>query len=158
MTAGALYQIKNLNSNSANNFLDFDPQITFFKVVYRKHTRFSMENVKFDPFNRQTLSFNDTVTLKTSVPRVGDLLSQVYFTFDLPDIWSGKYSNDANAKNYEFNWIKNIGLNIFNFVKLKISDQDIDTQYSDYMIIWRELMMNDDKKKQFNGFSYMEKE
>ena len=150
MTAGALYQIKNLNSNSANNFLDFDPQITFFKVVYRKHTRFSMENVKFDPFNRQTLNFNDTVTLKTSVPRVGDLLSQVYFTFDLPDIWSGKYSNDANAKNYEFNWIKNIGVNIFNFVKLKISDQDIDTQYSDYMIIWSELMMTDEKKNQFN--------
>ena len=42
MTAGALYQIKNLNTNSANNFLDFDPQITFFKVVYRKHSRFAM--------------------------------------------------------------------------------------------------------------------
>jgi hypothetical protein len=150
MTAGALYQIKNLNTNSANNFLDFDPQISFFKVVYRKHTRFSMENLKFDPFNRQTLNFNYNVTLKCDVPRYGDLLSQVYFTFDLPDIWSGKQSDDANSRNYEFNWIKNIGLNIFNYVSIKISDQDIDQMYSDYMVIWRELMMTGDKKKQYN--------
>ena len=63
MTAGALYQIKNLNINSANNFLDFDPQITFFKTVYRKHTRFSTENVQFEPFNRQTLNFDTNVIL-----------------------------------------------------------------------------------------------
>ena len=95
MTAGALYQINNLNTTSENNFLDFDPQITFFKVVYRKHTRFSIENIRMDPFNRQTLDFDNNVTLKCDAPRYGDLLSQVYFTFDLPDIWSGK--NDSSS-------------------------------------------------------------
>jgi hypothetical protein len=149
MTAGALYQIKNLNSNSANNFLDFDPQISFFKVVYRKHTRFSMENLKFDPFNRQTLNFDDNVTLKTNVPRSGDLLSQVYFTFDLPNIWSG-VNTVGDKYNYEFQWIKNIGLNIFNYVTVKISDQEIERMYSDYMVIWRELMMNDERKTVYN--------
>lgn len=150
MTAGALYQIKNLNSNSANNFLDFDPQITFFKIVYRKHTRFSMENLKFDPFNRQTLSFDNNVTLKTNVPRSGDLLSQVYFTFDLPDIWSG-VNTLGDRFNYEFQWIKNIGLNIFNYVSIKISDQEIDRMYSDYMVIWRELMMTNERKNVYNN-------
>jgi len=149
MTAGALYQIKNLNSNSANNFLDFDPQISFFKVVYRKHTRFSMENLRFDPFNRQTLNFDNNVTLKTNVPRSGDLLSQVYFTFDLPDIWSG-VNAEGDRYTYDFQWIKNIGLNIFNYVSIKISDQEIDRMYSDYMVIWRELMMNDEKKDLYN--------
>ena len=120
MTAGALYQIKKLNTNSENNFLDYNPQITFFKVVYRKHTRFAIENLQFDPFNRQTLNFESNVTLKCDVPRLGDLLSQVYFTFDLPNIWSGKYGDTSNGVNYEFQWIKNLGLNIFNYVSIII--------------------------------------
>lgn len=150
MTAGALYQIKTLNANSENNFLDYDPQITFFKVVYRKHTRFAIENLQFDPFNRQTLDFESNVTLKCNAPRLGDLLSQVYFTFDLPDIWSGKQGDTSNGLNYEFQWIKNIGLNIFNYVSVKISDQEIERMYSDYMVIWRELMMTDQKIGVFN--------
>ena len=149
MTAGALFQIKNLNTNSANNFLDYDPQITFFKVVYRKHTRFAIENLQFDPFNRQTLAFDNNVTMKTNVPRYGDLLSQVYFTFDLPDIYSGKYADTSKGVNYEFQWIKNIGLNIFNHVAVKISDQEIERMLSDYMLIWSELTMNEDKKNMF---------
>lgn len=150
MTAGALYQIKNLNTHSENNFLEYDPQITFFKVVYRKHTRFAMENLQFDPFNRQTLDFENNVTLKCNAPRLGDLLSQVYFTFDLPNIWSGKYGDSSNGVNYEFQWIKNIGLNIFNYISVKISDQELERHYSDYMVIWRELMMSDERKNIFN--------
>jgi hypothetical protein len=150
MTAGALYQINNLNTNSENNFLDFDPQITFFKVVYRKHTRFSIENIRMDPFNRQTLDFDNNVTLKCDTPRYGDLLSQVYFTFDLPDIWSGKYDDNAHGLNYEFQWIKNIGTNIFNHASVRISDQEIEMLYSDFMIIWRELMLSTDRKNQID--------
>jgi len=147
MTAGALYQLK-LNRNAENNFLDFDPQITFFKVVYRKHTRFSMENIEFDPLTRQTLDFNESVIMQANVPRNGDLLKNVYLTFNLPDIYSGHYqSSDSNYYNYEFQWIKNIGINIFNYISIKISDQEIDRTYSDYYYIWKELTMNDEKKE-----------
>ena len=53
MTAGSLLQIS--LSNRSNNFLENDPQISFFKVVFRKYTRFAMENVKFDNLNRNKL-------------------------------------------------------------------------------------------------------
>ena len=146
MTAGALYQIK-LNSNAENNFLDFDPQISFFKVVYRKHTRFSMENIEFDPLSRQSLDFNDPVVMTSNVPRNGDLLKNVYLTFTLPDIYSGKNTtNSSNYYNYNFQWIKNIGINIFNYISVKISDQEIDRVYSDYYYIWKELTLSQEKK------------
>ena len=132
MTAGALYQIK-LNTNSANNFLDLDPQISFFKIVYRKHTRFSMESIQFDPLNRQKLDFDSSVMMFGNVPRNGDLLKNVYFTFKLPAIYSGKLSD---SKYFNFKWIENIGVNIFNYISIKISDQEIDRVWSDYYIIW----------------------
>ena len=150
MTAGALYQLK-LNTNSANNFLEYDPQISFFKIVYRKYTRFSMENIEFDPLSRQTLNFNSNVVMQGNVPRNGDLLKNVYFTFDLPAIYSGKNTSDnSNYYAYYFKWIENIGTNIFNYVSIKISDQEIEKHYSDYINIWKELMLQNEKKNVYN--------
>lgn len=153
MTVGALYQIKNLNSNAANNFLDFDPQISFFKKVYRKHTRFAMENITFDNLSRNTMNFDNNVIITCDIPRNADLLHNLYFTFELPAIYSGKYTTTSTPQyeyNYEFQWIKNIGTNIFNYVSLKVSNQEIDRVYSDYFTIWKELMLNDNEKKVYD--------
>ena len=86
MTVGALYQIQNLNRNATNNFLDVDPQISFYKIVYRKHSRFAMENILFNNLSRSTLEYDEDVTIKCNIPRNGDLLKSLYFTFELPHI------------------------------------------------------------------------
>ena len=151
MTIGALSQIKNYNTNSTNNFLELDPQISFFKIVYRKYTRFAMENIKFDNLSRSVLNYDSNTIITADIPRNGDLLKKLYFTFELPNIYSGCYNNSNNVKvNYEFKWIKNIGINIFNSVKLKINGQIIDTLYSDYINIWKELHLSSDEKSLFN--------
>ena len=55
-------------------YLTGNPQITFFKVVYRRHTNFSMESIE------QT--FNGTVgqvqRLTATVSRNGDLVHKMY--------------------------------------------------------------------------------
>ncbi len=151
MTVGALYQIKNYNTNAANNFLEVDPQISFFKIVFRKHTRFAIENIKFDNLSRTNLAYDSNVIITADIPRNGDLLKNLYFTFELPKIYSGSYTNTNNIiETFNFKWIENIGINIFNYVKLKINNQEIDTLYSDYINIWKELFLNNDEKKKFN--------
>ena len=147
MTVGALYQISNLNKNSANNFLDVDPQISFYKIVYRKHSRFAMENIQFNNLSRNTLDYDENVTIKCDVPRNGDLLKSLYFTFELPHIYSGRKVTDNIYSNFEFKWIKNIGINIFNHMILKFNGQEIDKLYTDYLNIWKELTLSDEKKK-----------
>ena len=119
MTVGALYQIKNLNKNSANNFLELNPQISFFKIVFRKYSRFAMENITFDNLSRNTLDFDDNVTIKCDIPRNADLLKSLYLTFTLPDIYSGKKTNNNISENYRFKWIENIGINILIFLHFK---------------------------------------
>ena len=150
MTVGALTQIQNYNTNAANNFLELDPQISFFKTVYRKYTRFAMENIAFDNLSKQKLSFDSTNIITSDVPRNGDLLKNLYFTFELPDIYSGNFTNNNLSQNYEFQWIKNIGINIFKYVSIKINDQEVDKLYSDYINIWKELHCDDEEKEMFN--------
>ena len=152
MTVGALYQIKNLNTNSANNFLELNPQISFYKIVYRKYARFAMENISFSNLSRNTLDYDNEVTMKCDVPRNADLLRSLYFTFELPNIYSGNNVNSDNglSANYEFKWIKNIGINIFNSMLFKINGQEIDKLYSDYINIWKELTLSQEEKEIFN--------
>jgi len=61
-------------------YLTGNPQITFFKVVYRRHTNFAMEAIQ------QTFSgtpdFGSTVSCQIS--RNGDLIHRSYLQVELP--------------------------------------------------------------------------
>ncbi|NBO71224.1 hypothetical protein EBV26_12210, partial [bacterium] len=48
MTGGGLMQLVAYGAQDV--YLTGNPQITFFKVVYRRHTNFAMESIE-NPFN-----------------------------------------------------------------------------------------------------------
>ena len=58
-------------------YLTGNPQITFFKVVYRRHTNFSMEaieqTVEWDP-----CSSSSKQTASATISRNGDLVGRCY--------------------------------------------------------------------------------
>ena len=62
-------------------YLTGNPQITFFKVVYRRHTNFAVESIE------QT--FNGAATFgnkfSCTISRNGDLLSRVYLEMTIND-------------------------------------------------------------------------
>ena len=99
-------------------YLTGNPQITFFKVVYRRHTNFSMEAIE------QTI--NGTVSASSSVSvtvsRNGDLVGRSYLEVD---------TGTVNKANYGHSLIDN--------VELEIGGQRIDRQYGHWMETWAEL-------------------
>jgi hypothetical protein len=77
---GGLIQI--VAYGSQDLFLTGIPQITFFKIVYKKHTNFSMESIVVP------LDGNNNFNQKTStiIPKSGDLISKVYLQVDIPSV------------------------------------------------------------------------
>jgi hypothetical protein len=67
---------------SQDLYLTGDPEITFFKIVYRRHTHFSVESVRvnFD----DTVGFDSASTL--TIPKIGDLIHKMYLEIDIPEI------------------------------------------------------------------------
>ena len=63
-------------------YLTGNPQITFFKVVYRRHTNFSKECIE-QTFNGQA-DFGRRVTC--TVSRNGDLAYRTYLQVTLPEV------------------------------------------------------------------------
>ena len=59
-------------------YLTGNPQITFFKVVYRRHTNFAMEAIE------QTINGGLTAGSKVSstISITGDLVGRMYVQFD----------------------------------------------------------------------------
>ena len=86
---GGLIEISTYGSQDL--FLTGNPEITFFKIIYRRHTNFSMESVKvaFD----DPVSFDSNSVVK--IPKVGDLMHKTYLEVVLPEIqlFRSKLSN-----------------------------------------------------------------
>lgn len=78
--AGGLLQIASFGSQDI--YLTGNPEITFFKIVYRRHTNFSIESIEVDFEN--SASFNNTSMCV--VPLAGDLLSKGYLKIKLPKL------------------------------------------------------------------------
>jgi hypothetical protein len=85
-------------SGKQDIYLTIDPQITFFKKVYRRHTNFSTELIEVMP--EQTPNFNNEITF---ILNQGDAIHRCYFEITLPlysfsdqYITNPKYINNKN--------------------------------------------------------------
>lgn len=108
-------------------YLSGNPQITFFKVVYRRHTNFAIEAIE-QTFNGQA-DFGKKVTV--TVSRNGDLITKVYLVVQLPEIVVEQGTNLA--------WTRNLGNIMIRQVEVEIGGQLIDRHYGEWLVIWSEL-------------------
>jgi hypothetical protein len=110
-------------------YLTGNPQITFFKVVYRRHTNFSMEAIE-QTFNGAA-DFGRKVTCNIS--RNGDLIHRMYLQATLPAVPVTNGATDS------FHWVDWVGHALIKNVELEIGGQRIDKHYGDWLHIWNEL-------------------
>ena len=111
-------------------YLTGNPQITFFKVVYRRHTNFAIEAIQ-QTFNGNA-GYGNTVTCQIS--RNGDLINRMYLQVDVPKRKSTAASTGSTYQNY-------LGLRLIKSVVIEIGGQQIDKHYSDWLYIWNELSL-----------------
>lgn len=113
-------------------YLTGNPMITYFKVVYRRHTNFAMESIE-QTFNG-AVGFGNRVTALIS--RSGDLINGVYLQATLPNIMENTAS--ANRQS-ECRWVDDVGHHLIDQVDVDIGGQRIDRHYGDWLEIWAQL-------------------
>jgi hypothetical protein len=139
---GALMQLVAYGSQDV--FLTGTPEITFWKVSYRRHTNFAMESIE-QVFSGQA-DFGRRVTC--TISRNGDLAYRTYLQVTLPEInqsmlgSSGTYNDGVYAR-----WLDFIGEQLIAQVEVEIGGQRIDRQYGDWMHIWNQLTLTAEQTK-----------
>ena len=86
MAGGGLYIL--VAYGSQNVILSGNPDFTYFYMILKKYSHFSFESVELPLEGPQELFFDEPIQLRAKIQRIGDLLSDLYFTFSLPDIYS----------------------------------------------------------------------
>jgi hypothetical protein len=121
-------------------YLTGNPQITFWKVSYRRHTNFAMESIE-QTFNGQA-DFGRRVTC--TISRNGDLCYRTYLQVTLPEI-NQQMKNTAGA--VYARWLDFPGEQLISQVEVEIGGQRIDRQYGDWMHIWNQLTLTSEQQR-----------
>jgi hypothetical protein len=139
MTAGTLVQINNGYSDRMA-FLTLNPQISYFKSVYKRYTNFAYEYLNLLPEKSENLTDDQESTITFKIKRDSDLINKMYFCFDIPDIYS--------RNSLEFQWIQRLGEYIIKDVSFQVgSNTTLDKQYGEYLHIWSELNLTKEEKE-----------
>ena len=128
-------------------YLTGNPQITFWKVTYRRYTNFAIESIE-QTFNGQA-DFGRRVTCIIS--RNGDLAYRTYLQITLPEI--NQYMGNTSSlslggiSSVYARWLDYPGEQLIAQVEVEIGGQRIDRQYGDWMHIWNQLTMTAEQQR-----------
>jgi hypothetical protein len=134
---GGLMQL--VSYGAQDIYISGNPQITFWKVLYKRHTNFAVESIEVT-FNGQA-DFNKRVT--AVINRNADLMYKTYVQVVLPQIQlttstsTNTFGNSGVQQG--FRWLNYIGHRLIKQVEVEIGGQRIDRQYGDWMQIWTQL-------------------
>lgn len=131
---GGLLQLVAYGAQDA--YISGNPQITFWKGLYKRHTNFAME-----PFR---INFNGEPNWGTKqtaiINRYADLMFSTYVQLELPTYDTA--GNQALWNHGSENGYATLGYNFINHVELDIGGQIIDRLYSEYMFLWSALTLD----------------
>ena len=121
-----------------NVILSENPQISFFKTMYRRYTNFSIETVKVDFLYGAKFGKKYTV----EIAKIGDLLNKMWLVLDLPDIPIVYDLNNNIDNKIKFKWTRKLAYAIIDYVEIEIGNQIISKQWGEWMNVLEELNWN----------------
>lgn len=124
-------------------YLTGNPQITFWKVVYRRYTNFAMESIEqnFD----SDIAFGKT-KLVCTLSRSGDLVHKIWLQINLGDpnvdengvAKQYTQTTDSGDQDICYKWAKNIGFLIVQSIDIEIGGIKIDKHYGEWLhLMWK---------------------
>jgi hypothetical protein len=135
---GALLQLAAMGTEDI--FFTGNPQMSYFKSVFNRHSNFAMQNINIEFEGSRSLNYDSPTTLYAKIPSYGELLNGLSFEFDLPPIYNS----------VPFKWVENIGSSIINSVKIFIGSELIETIEGEYIHLYHNTHLTKDKLAIYN--------
>lgn len=143
-----------------NLYITENPQITFFKTLYKRHTNFSIDTIQ-EYFNGK-VRFGQQIKCKLS--KNGDLLSKMGMYIKLSGLNDKHKTQAPCSKNQDclctcpkcllgtendeiiYGWANAIGHVLLEWIEIYIGGQLIDRHYGEWLEIWTELTQTSEKR------------
>ena len=139
---GGLLQLVAYGAQDA--YITGNPHITFWKVLYKRHTNFAMEAMRVNFTGTPTYGQRSVVV----VNRNADLMFRTYLEVTLPDTRAAA-NGSASGPNHNVMWTyggrRRLGYLLIQQVEIEIGGQVMDRHYGEWMYLWESLTSNFDQ-------------
>ena len=123
---GGLLQLVAYGAQDA--YITGNPHITFWKVLYKRHTNFAMEAFRVNFTGSPTYGQRVVAV----VNRNADLMYKTYLEVQLPDTYT-------NSVKWTAAWERRLGYQLLKKIEVEIGGQIIDTHYGEWLFLWENL-------------------
>jgi hypothetical protein len=134
---GGLLQLVAYGAQDA--YITGNPHITFWKVLYKRHTNFAMEAMRVNFTGSPAYGQRSVVV----VNRNADLMFRTYLEVTLPDTRAAATGASALNANYNVLWTaggrRRLGYLLIQQVEIEIGGQVMDRHYGEWMYLWESL-------------------
>ena len=124
-----------------DSYMIGNPQITFFKIVFKRHTNFSIESALAT--HEGTADFGKKVVV--TLPRKGDLVHTIILEADLPALTLSGSGNETSVY-----YVNGTGHALIDYIELEIGGNVIDKHYGEWMEIWTQLSYDESKQNAYD--------
>ena len=144
---GGLLQLVAYGAQDA--YITGNPHITFWKVLYKRHTNFAMEAMRVNFTGSPSYGQRSVVVIN----RNADLMFRTYLEVTLPDTRAaanGSVSAGVNGTSgRDVLWTpggrRRLGYLLIQQVEIEIGGQVMDRHYGEWMFLWESLTSNFDQ-------------
>ena len=123
-----------------NNHLTKNPEISFFKKVYKKYSNFALQSIDHYFEKIDTLDFNNVTNIKLKFGKNGNLIHKIFLEINIPAIVNKK-------DNIQYEWAENLSEIIVKNARILIGGEIIESYDDKYMYIYNNLSETSEKKK-----------
>jgi hypothetical protein len=144
--AGGLMQL--LTIGAQDQYLTVSPEMSYFKQVYKRPTNFSMQSIQTNFSSTPPLNPGSRVQYTCKVPRVGDMMKEIFLSVQLPDIFVPNNQTIVNGRPVgkpKFRWIPKLGNYMVYSYSLIADTQLLDQHWGEFDDIYSELTISADK-------------
>jgi hypothetical protein len=143
---GGLLQLVAYGAQDA--YITGNPHITFWKVLYKRHTNFAMEAFRVN-FTGAPQYGQRVVAV---INRNADLMYKTYLEVVLPDT-----QTSATGAAYNVLWTnggqRRLGYVLLKKIEVEIGGQIIDTHYGEWLYLWENLTSNVDNSTKLDAMT-----
>ena len=138
MAGGTILAINRETSNNEatqTNYLVGNPEITFFKKVFKRYSNFSIVSIE-QSFTNGTFDFG-VENLTSTISKSGDLIYRMYMTCELPALNSDICTFAGTPT--KLSWVDAVGYLLIKNASVTIGGTEIDKHYGTFLDVWSEL-------------------
>ena len=130
---GGLLQLVAYGAQDA--YITGNPHITFWKVLYKRHTNFAMEAFRVN-FTGSPQYGQRVVAV---INRNADLMYKTYLEVQLPDTQGVVFGGSNKPVTWSAAWERRLGYQLLKKIEVEIGGQIIDTHYGEWLFLWENL-------------------